>query len=380
MNENSLELKKTNDELVAKLADKLEVKNAEDVVTFGIDAQRKVSSFSDTALQKIKTKDLDETGALITDLLKELNKMGEEPKGFFGFFKRKVNDLKAMKTQYESINTNISAIVKNLEDHQVRLKGDMKVLDDLYNMNSNYLNELDLYIAVGEKKIDELKSNDLKQLAEIADKTKDMADAQKLKDMDNLIVRLEKRVYDLELTRTVAMQMAPQIKMIQNANSTMVEKLNSTITNTIPAWKTQILIAIGLNHLEKSEETSEIINRFTNKMMTVNSEKTKEASKKVQEQSESGLVDIETLKNTNRNIIETIQSVQEIQKVGRENRIAAKKELEMLNKELIDRLKELAVANVQEVIDRGKEYKSITGDVNYEEEAKNWRSDDASEV
>lgn len=378
--ENSLEVKKTNDELVAKLADKLEVKNAEDIVTFGVDAQRKVSSFSDTALQKIKTKDLDETGALITDLLKELNKMGEEPKGFFGFFKRKVNDLKAMKTQYESINTNISAIVKNLEDHQVRLKGDMKVLDDLYNMNSNYLNELDLYIAVGEKKIDELKSNDLKQLAEIADKTKDMADAQKLKDMDNLIVRLEKRVYDLELTRTVAMQMAPQIKMIQNANSTMVEKLNSTITNTIPAWKTQILIAIGLNHLEKSEETSEIINRFTNKMMTVNSEKTKEASKKVQEQSESGLVDIETLKNTNRNIIETIQSVQEIQKVGRENRIAAKKELEMLNKELIDRLKELAVANVQEVINRGKEYKSITGDVNYEEEAKNWRSDDASEV
>ena len=378
--ENSLEVKETNDELVAKLADKLEVKSAKDIVTFGVDAQKKVSNFSDTALQKIKTKDLDETGALITDLLKELNRMGEEPKGFFGFFKRKVNDLKAMKTQYESINTNISAIVKNLEDHQVRLEGDMKVLDDLYDMNSNYLNELDLYIAVGEKKIDELKSNDLKQLAEIADKTKDMADAQKLKDIDNLIVRLEKRVYDLELTRTVALQMAPQIKMIQNANSTMVEKLNSTITNTIPAWKTQILIAIGLNHLEKSEETSEIINRFTNKMMTVNSEKTKEASKKVQEQSEAGLVDIETLKNTNRNIIETIQSVQEIQKVGRENRIAAKKELEILNKELVDRLKELAVANVQEVIDRGKEYTPITGGVNYEEEAKNWRTNNAKEV
>lgn len=213
------------EEVISKLADKLEIKSIEDVVTFGIESQKKISDFSDKTLKSIKAKDLEDTGSLVADLLKELNTIdiNKNNKGILGFFRKKMYDLKELKNQYESVSSNIDKIVRELEKHQIELTKDCKTMDELYNINENYFNEISLYIAVGEKKIKNLRENELKTLAEIAEKTNDPADVQRLKDMDNLVTRLEKKVYDLELTRTVSLQMAPQIRMIQNANSTMVD-------------------------------------------------------------------------------------------------------------------------------------------------------------
>ena len=344
-------------QIVSKLADKLEIKRSEDIITFGLEAQKKVSSFSDQTLKSIKAKELDETGKLVSELLTELNSlnMGTPKKGILGFLKKKAFDLKEMKSQYDSVSANINGIVVNLQNHQIKLKEDSSMLENLYNVNKEYFNEVCLYIAVGEKKIEDLKNNELKKLAEIADKTNDPVDIQNLKDMDNLITRLEKKVHDLELTRAVSLQMAPQIRMIQDANNTMVEKLQSTVNNTIPLWKSQMLIAIGTMHSQDAAQTQKLVSDMTNKLLLQNSENMKEAIVGIHEESERGIVDIETLRETNNNLIESIQAVQEIQRTGRENRLQAKKELESLQKEMISRIRELTQSDLNNRLERAKE-------------------------
>lgn len=354
---NAIELKqKEREEVVSKLADKLEIKNTEDIISFGLEAQKKISSFSDQTLKNIKAKELEETGKLVSELLSELNslELGRPKRGILGFFRKKAFDLQELKSQYDSVSTNIKGIVNNIQQHQLKLTEDAKTLEDLYQVNKGYFQEICLYIAIGEKKAQKLRENDLKELAEIADRTKDPMDIQNLKDMDNLITRLDKKVYDLELTRTVSMQMAPQIRMIQNANNTMVEKLQSTVNNTIPLWKSQMLIAIGTMHSKDAAETQKLVSDMTNKLLVQNSESMKDTIVAIHEESERGIVDMETLRETNKNLIESIQAVQEIQKVGRENRIQAKKELESLQKELISKVKELAQSDINEKIERSK--------------------------
>ena len=362
------------EEIISKLADKLEIKSTEDVVTFGIESQKKISDFSDKTLKSIKAKDLEDTGSLVADLLKELNTIdiNKSNKGILGFFKKKMYDLKELKSQYESVSSNIDAIVRELEKHQIELTKDCKTMDELYNINENYFNEISLYIAVGEKKIKNLRENELKTLAEIAEKTNDPADVQRLKDMDNLVTRLEKKVYDLELTRTVSLQMAPQIRMIQNANSTMVDKLISTVNNTIPLWKSQMLIAIGTMHSKDAADTQRRTADVTNKLLRQNSENMKEAVIEIHEESERGIIDIETLRETNKNLIDSVAAVQEIQKAGRKNRENAKKEIETLQKELITKLKELTQEEVSDTVNRGKgvlqgeDLKEIKGSLNFD--------------
>lgn len=341
--------------MIQDIAKKMDITKSDDVLTFGLDAQKKVSDFSDSTLKKIKTKDLDETGKMVTELLTEIKKVDidlKPGKGIIGWIKNKKFSLELMKSQYESVSKNIDTVVNKLQNQRVELMEDINMLDDLYAINEEYFKEISLYIEVGNEKIAQMKEGPLKELAIKAQETGDPGDIQKMKDMDNLITRFQQKIYDLSTTRMISIQMAPQIRLIQNANVTMVDKLESTVNNTIPIWKSQMLIKIGTIHTKEATELVNKSNDITNQMMITNSEALKQAIIETSRESQRPVIDIDTIKVTNQNLVDTIKEVQAIQEQGRKNREDATEELKRLEKEMARQLFELTQKEVQERISR----------------------------
>lgn len=363
------EEEKKRQELVLKLADKIDISKPDDVITFGLDAQRKISSFSDTTLNKVKSKDLDDTGKMVIQLLTEMRKVDasvKPRKGILGWIQNRTMDLQSFKSSYDSVSKNIADIVKIIEDRQVELMQDVRMLNNLYDVNSEYFRELTLYIDVGKAKIKQMKDGPLMELAQKAKETGDPEDVQAMRDMDNLITRLERKVYDLEMTKTISLEMAPQIRLIQDANSIMVEKLQSTVNNTVTVWKSQMLVAIGAMHTKEAVELQNKMADITNEMMLKNSEILKTTTIKAHKESERGIVDISTTQKVGSNLIDTIREVQEIQAEGRRNREDATAELNKLEKELCTQLMQLAQKDVQERLERatGTKEKLSLSDIN----------------
>ncbi len=329
---------------VEEFSKQIDITKANAVLQYGAAAQNKVADFSEQTLKNVRTKDLDSVGDALQDLVKELNNfnVNEKEDGFFDkLFKKSANSVTNLKTKYDSASSNVDKIVKILEDHQVTLLKDISLLDQLYDKNLLNQKELTMYILAGYKKLDELKNNDLKAAIEKAKQTNDPEDAQKANDLSNAINRFEKKLHDLELTRIVSIQTGPQIRLVQNNDTMMVEKIQSTLVNTIPLWKSQMLIALGISHSNDAAKAQNEVSEMTNRMLKENAENLKMATIETAKQSERGIVDIETLTETNKKLIETLEEVSKIQSEGREKRAAAQVELRKIETELSNKLTDI---------------------------------------
>ncbi len=328
-------------EMVDDFAEKIDISNSAQVMQYGAGAQAKVASFSEHALENVKTKDLGEVGDLITGVVKELRGFDvdqEEKGGLFGLFRKKADKLQTMKIHYAEAEQNVNHIVDSLEKHQVLLMKDSATLDQLYTLNLSYYKELTMYIIAGKKKLTEIQETEIPRLREQAEKTGAAEDAQKVNDMTEMAGRFDKKLHDLELTRTISMQMAPQIRLVQNNDITMSDKIQSTIVNTIPLWKSQMVIALGLSHSEQAAKAQREVSDLTNEMLKRNADKLKTATIETAKESERGIVDLETLKHTNEQLISTLEEVTRIQAEGREKRRAAEAELQGMENELRSKL------------------------------------------
>lgn len=328
-------------EMVDDFAEKIDISNSAQVMQYGVGAQAKVASFSEHALENVKTKDLGEVGDLITGVVKELRGFDvdqEEKGGLFGLFRKKADKLQTMKIHYAEAEQNVNHIVDSLEKHQVLLMKDSATLDQLYTLNLSYYKELTMYIIAGKKKLTEIQETEIPRLREQAEKTGAAEDAQKVNDMTEMAGRFDKKLHDLELTRTISMQMAPQIRLVQNNDITMSDKIQSTIVNTIPLWKSQMVIALGLSHSEQAAKAQREVSDLTNEMLKRNADKLKTATIETAKESERGIVDLETLKHTNEQLISTLEEVTRIQAEGREKRRAAEAELQGMENELRSKL------------------------------------------
>ena len=322
--------------MVAEFAKQIDVMNTAQVLQYGAGAQSKVAGFSEKALDNVKTKDLGEVGGLISSAVTELKGFDaeEEQKGFFGRVKRKANDLTALKAKYAKAETNINKIVDSLEKHQVTLMKDTATLDQLYQLNLTYYKELTMYILAGKQKLKELEEVTIPALREQAAKTGQPEDAQKVNDMVEQANRFDKKIHDLELTRTISLQMAPQIRLVQNNDVMMSDKIQSTIVNTIPLWKSQMVIALGLAHSEQAAKAQKEVTDLTNAMLKKNADKLKTATIATAKESERGIVDMETLRHTNQQLISTLEEVTRIQDEGRTKRRQAEVEIQKWEDEL----------------------------------------------
>lgn len=322
--------------MVDDFASKIDIANSTQVMQYGAGAQQKVAGFSEKALENVKTKDLGEVGDMITGVVTELKNFdaAEEEKGLFGFFKKGTNKIAAMKTKYQKTETSVNQIVEALEQHQVTLMKDVATLDQLYELNMTYYKELTMYILAGKKKLYQVEHVDIPALAAKAQASGLPEDAQAVSDLTALANRFEKKLHDLELTRTIAMQMAPQIRLVQNNDTMMSDKIQSTIVNTIPLWKSQMVISLGVAHSEQAAKVQREVSDFTNEMLKKNAERLKTASVNVARESERGIVDIETLQTTNEQLISTLDEVLQIQREGREKRQAAEAELQKIEGDL----------------------------------------------
>ena len=302
--------------MVEDFAAKIDIANSTQVMQYGAGAQQKVAGFSEKALENVRTKDLGEVGDMITGVVTELKNFdaGEEEKGLFGFFRKNVDKLTTMKTKYQKAETNVNHIVEALEQHQVLLMKDGATLDQLYELNMTYYKELTMYILAGKKKLYQVEHVDIPALAAKAQASGLPEDAQAVSDLTALANRFENKLHDLELTRTIAMQMAPQIRLVQNNDTMMSDKIQSTIVNTIPLWKSQMVIALGIAHSEQAAKVQREVSDFTNEMLKKNAERLKTASVNVARESERGIVDIETLQTTNEKLISTLDEVLQIQR------------------------------------------------------------------
>lgn len=327
---------------VNEFANQIDITNTQMVMTYGANSQKKIADFSETALSKVKTKDLGEVGDMLTDVVKQLKEFEEEDnKGFLGMFKKGGNKLTTMRAKYDKAEVNVNRISQALEDHQVKLLKDVSMLDKMYELNLNYYKELTMYILAGKQKLQQEKEVTLKELVAKADASGLAEDTQAARDYADLINRFEKKIHDLELTRMVALQMAPQIRLIQNNDTAMSDKIQSTLMNTIPLWKSQMVIAIGLNHSTEAAKAQHEVSDMTNELLKKNAESLKMATIETAKESERGIVDIETLKQTNQTLISTFDEVVKIQNEGREKRLNAEKELQIIEKEMHDKLLEL---------------------------------------
>ena len=321
---------------------KIDITESNTILQYGAAAQKKVTDFSDTALQNVRTKDLGEVGTLLTDLvveLKDFNSSDEEKKGFFsGLFEKGKDKAATFKIKYDKAESNVNKIANVLEDHQIQLLKDIALLDELYDRNLQNTKELSMYILAGRKKLQNVRANELPALIEKARKSGLPEDAQAANDLEQACVRFEKKLYDLELTRQVSIQMAPQIRLVQNNDTLMTEKIQSTLVNTIPLWKNQIVLSLGISHSKEAMEAQREVTNMTNALLKKNAETLHQATVETAKESERGIVDIETLQHTNEQLIATLDEVLMIQKEGHEKREAAENELRRIENQLTDKL------------------------------------------
>ena len=315
--------------MVEDFSKQIDITSSNVVLQYGAQAQKKIASFSDTALDNVKTKDLGEVGDALSDLIVELKGFDTEEKedGIFGFFKKQTNKVQAMKSKYDKVEVNVDKICKVLEQHQITLLKDIALLDQLYEKNQTNFKELSMYILAGYKALDKAKNEDLPKLVAKANETGLAEDSQAANDFSNAINRFEKKLHDLELTRMVSIQMAPQIRLVQNNDTLMTEKIQSTLVNTIPLWKSQMVLALGVSHSQQAMKAQNEVTNMTNELLKKNAETLKMATIETAKESERGVVDIETLQHTNQQLIATLDEVVKIQTEGRAKREEAQKEL-----------------------------------------------------
>lgn len=327
---------------VDAFASQIDLTNSAMILQYGAGTQKKMADFSEDALDNVRSKDLGEVGELLSGVVRELKGFDEEEeKGFLGLFKKASNRIESMKAKYAKAETNINEIVKVLEKHQVLLMKDTALLDKMYELNLTYFKELSMYILAGKKKLAEVRDTRLKELTEKAGRTGLAEDAQAARDLDSMCSRFEKKIHDLELTRMISIQTAPQIRLVQNNDTLMVEKIQSTIVNTIPLWKSQMLLALGVEHSSQAAAAQREVTDMTNELLRKNAEKLKMATIETAKESERGIVDMETLKATNESLISTLDEVMNIQREGRQKRMEAEEGLRSMEQELKKKLLEI---------------------------------------
>ena len=325
--------------MVDAFAQQIDLTNSTLVLQYGAGTQKKMADFSESALENVRSKDLGEVGELLTGVVKELKDFDEEEeKGFFGIFKKASNKIENMKAKYAKAEANVNEIVKVLEKHQVQLMKDTALLDKMYELNLTYFKELSMYILAGKKKLQEVRGGELSALTAKAQASGLPEDAQAAKDLDSMCTRFEKKIHDLELTRMISIQTAPQIRLVQNNDTLMVEKIQSTIVNTIPLWKSQMVLALGAEHSTQAAAAQREVTDMTNQLLRKNAEKLKMATVETAKESERGIVDMDTLKATNESLISTLDEVMNIQKEGRQKRAEAEAELQNMENELKKKL------------------------------------------
>ncbi len=321
--------------IVDDFAAKIDVENTTQILQYGAGTQKKMADFSDAALANVRTQDLGQVGELLVNVVGELKGLDEEEeKGLFGFFRKQANKLENMKNRYAKAEVNVEKIADALQQHQVRLMKDSAVLDKMYEQNLAYFKELTMYILAGKKKLEEVRSGKLQELQETAKLTGLAEDAQRARDLSEKCLRFEKKIHDLELTRTISIQTAPQIRMIQNNDTVMVEKIQTTLVNTIPLWKNQMVLALGIAHSTEAAQAQRQVADVTNAMLTQNAQKLHMASVETAKEAERGIVEIETLKKTNAELIATLDDVMKIQAEGRTKRQAAETEMAKMEDDL----------------------------------------------
>lgn len=329
---------------VDAFVEQIDLRNSGAILQYGVGTQKKMADFSERALENVRTKDIGEVGNMIAGLVTELKSFDveEEAKGFRGLFKRSENKLSAMRAKYNKVETNVNEIVKVLEKHQVQLMKDIDVLDRMYDINLAYFKELSMYILAGKKKLQNIRTGELPKLQQKAAQSNQPEDAQAARDLADLCGRFEKKLYDLQLTRTISVQTAPQIRMVQNSDTLMAEKIQSTIVNTIPLWKSQMIIAIGVEHSAQAAKAQREVTDMTNELLRKNADALKLATVESVKESERGIVDLETLKHTNETLISTLDEVMKIQTEGRERRLTAEAELADMENQLKRKMLELS--------------------------------------
>ena len=330
--------------MVNDFAEKIDLTNSQMVLQYGAASQKKLSDFSETALSRVKTQDMGETSELITGLIAELQGFdanAEQPKGILGFFKKTSNSIEQLKTRYDSADKNVERIKTKLEDHQVVLMKDIAMLDKMYEYNLVYFKELTMYILAGKKKLADVRANELKAAQEKAQRTQLPEDAQAARDLADMCDRFEKKLYDLELTRNVSIQMGPQIRLIQSNDTMMAEKIQTTIVNTIPLWKNQMVLALGIAHSQQAMAAERAVTDATNELLKKNAATLKQGTIDIAKESERGIVDIETLQQTNKQLIETLDELNKIRADGKVKRANAEQELGRIEGELRQKMLEI---------------------------------------
>ena len=331
---------------IDEFAKKIDITNSSLVFQYGAGTQQNIASFSDTALNNVRSKDLGEVGDMIAGLVTELrsfNVDSDEKKGLFGVLRQKVDKVQLLKNRYDDVEVNVNKLVNELENHQVQLLKDIATMDQLYDMNLTYFKELSMYIAAGNEALEAFRSDSLAEARAKAQQSGLPEDAQYASDLAAKAERFEKKLYDLELTRNVAIQMAPQIRLLQNNNQVLAEKIQSTIVNTIPLWKSQMVLALGLQHSQSAMEAQRSVTDLTNDLLRANAEKLRMGSVEIAKESERGIIDIETLTETNQKLIQTMDEVLEIQKTGRQKRRDAEKELVNIENQLRKKMLEMNI-------------------------------------
>ena len=328
---------------IQAFSQQINISDSNMILQYGAGAQQKLADFSEKALENVKSQDLGEVGNMLTDVVAELKNfdVDNEKKGFLGLFHKGENKLDAMKAKYDKTAVNVDKICDALEEHQVRLLKDTAMLDQMYDLNLTYYKELSMYIAAGKQKLEEVRSTQLKELMEKAQSGDDQVLAQEAKDLANYCDRFEKKLHDLELSRMISMQTAPQIRLIQNNNTMMVEKIQSTLVNTIPLWKNQMVIALGLEHAQRAAKAQNAVTDMTNELLKKNANALHEATVSTAKASERGIVDIETLTQTNAELVKTFDEVLQIQSEGRQKRLQAEADMVRMENELKQKLLEI---------------------------------------
>ncbi len=327
---------------VEEFSRQIDLHNSTAILQYGVGTQKKMADFSGDALENVKTKDLGEVGEMLSGVVAQLRDFEEDEKGFLGIFKKPVNKLENLKTKYNKAETNVNKICEALEGHQVLLLKDISILDKMYDLNLTYFKELTMYILAGKKKLQETRETELPQLVAKAQRSSLAEDAQAARDLEALCDRFEKKLHDLELTRMVSIQTAPQIRLVQSSDTMMVEKIQSTLVNTIPLWKSQMVLSLGVSHAKQAAQAQREVSDMTNELLKKNAEVLKMAAVESAKESERGIIDMETLKATNASLISTLDEVMKIQAEGREKRKAAEVEMKAMENELKEKLLEIS--------------------------------------